>query len=177
MVSGDPLNGLLWPEEKISPWSCSEQILGHRARLKAQDGYKRSHGLQLLTSGLVVFFFFFPFFMVQNIFAHVLNYSTAIAEFTIWTRLRGKEGFPGGSGGKEPACRAGDEGRSEFEPWVGKIPWRRAWQPTAAFLPGESHAQRSLVSYTPQDCKKLDTTEVTEHAHTVVKNLPVMQET
>ena len=33
------------------------------------------------------------------------------------------------------------------------------------------------MSYTPQDCKKLDTTEVTEHAHTVVKNLPVRQET
>ena len=35
------------------------------------------------------------------------------------------------------------------DPWVGKIPWRRAWQPTPVFLLGESHAQRSLVGYSP----------------------------
>ena len=33
-------------------------------------------------------------------------------------------------------------GRPGFDPWVGKIPWRRAWQPTPVFLPGESHGQR-----------------------------------
>ena len=36
-------------------------------------------------------------------------------------------------------------GKPEFHPWVGKIPWRSAWQPTPVFLPGESHGQRSLV--------------------------------
>ena len=36
-----------------------------------------------------------------------------------------------------------------FDPWVGKIPWRRAWQPTPVFLPGESHGQRSLAGYSP----------------------------
>ena len=36
-----------------------------------------------------------------------------------------------------------------FDPWVGKIPWRRAWQFTPVFLPGESHGQRSLVGYSP----------------------------
>ena len=39
--------------------------------------------------------------------------------------------------------------RYRFSPWVGKIPWRRAWQPTPVFLPGESHGQRSLVVYSP----------------------------
>ena len=43
--------------------------------------------------------------------------------------------------------------------WVGKIPWRRAWQPTPVFLPGESHGQRSLVGYSPWGCKESDTTE------------------
>ena len=47
-------------------------------------------------------------------------------------------GFPGDSIGKESTCNAG-------EPWVGKIPRRRKWQPTPVFLPGESHGQRSLV--------------------------------
>ena len=36
-----------------------------------------------------------------------------------------------------------------FDPWVGKIPWRREWQPTPAFLPGKSHGQRSLAGYSP----------------------------
>jgi len=41
-----------------------------------------------------------------------------------------------------PACR-----RPEFDPWVGKIPWRRKWLPTPVFLPGEFHRLKSLVSY------------------------------
>ena len=35
--------------------------------------------------------------------------------------------------------------RRGFDPWVGKITWRRAWQPTPGFLPGESHGQRNLA--------------------------------
>ena len=37
--------------------------------------------------------------------------------------------------------------------------WRRKWQPTPVFLPGESHGHRSLVGYSPRGCKELDTTE------------------
>ena len=44
--------------------------------------------------------------------------------------------------------------RRRFDPWVGKIPWRRERQPTLEFLPGESHGQRSLAGY-----KESDTTE------------------
>ena len=39
--------------------------------------------------------------------------------------------------------------RPGLDPWVGKIPWRRKWQPTPVFLPGESHGQRSLAGYSP----------------------------
>ena len=42
---------------------------------------------------------------------------------------------------------------------VGKIPWKRKWQPTPVFLPGESHGQRSLVGYNSWGLKELDTTE------------------
>ena len=45
---------------------------------------------------------------------------------------------------KTPPANAGDLRRG-FDPWVRKIPWGRAWQPTPVFLPGESHGQRSLV--------------------------------
>ena len=48
-----------------------------------------------------------------------------------------------------------------FDPWVGKIPWRREWQPTPVFLPGEFHGQRSLVGYSPWGRTESDTTEVT----------------
>ena len=50
-------------------------------------------------------------------------------------------------------------GRPGFHPWVGKIPWRRKWQPTEVLLPGESHGRRSLVGYSPRRHKELDTTE------------------
>ena len=53
--------------------------------------------------------------------------------------------------------------RPGFDPWVGKMPWRREWQPTPVFLPGESHGQRSLVGHSPQGCKESDTTEVPQH--------------
>ena len=48
--------------------------------------------------------------------------------------------------------------RCRLDPWVGKTPLRRAWQPTPAFLPGEYHKQRSLVGYSPWRCKEWDTT-------------------
>ena len=47
--------------------------------------------------------------------------------------------------------------RPGFDPWVGKIPWRREWLPTPVFLPGESVGQRSLVNYSPWDHSELDT--------------------
>ena len=49
--------------------------------------------------------------------------------------------------------------RHRFDPWVGKIPWRRAWQSTPVFLPGESHRQRSLLGYSPRGSKESDMTE------------------
>ena len=51
--------------------------------------------------------------------------------------------------------------RRRFDPWVGKIPWRRAQQPSLVFLPAESHGQRSLASCSPLGRKESDTTEAT----------------
>ena len=49
--------------------------------------------------------------------------------------------------------------RYRFDPWVGKIPWRRKWQPTPVLLPGKFHGRRSLVGYSPWGHKESDTTE------------------
>ena len=68
-------------------------------------------------------------------------------------------GFAGGASGKESVCQCRRCRRCEFDPWVRKIPWRRKWQPTPVFLPGESHGQRSLVGYGLWGGKELDTTE------------------
>ena len=69
-------------------------------------------------------------------------------------------GSPGGSAVKNPPANARDL-RHGFDPQVGKIPWRRAWQLTPLFLPGESHGQRSLAGYSPWAYKESDMTEVT----------------
>ena len=57
---------------------------------------------------------------------------------------------------KNLSANAGELG---FDPWVRKIPWKRAQRPTAVFLPGESHRQRGLAGCSPRGCKELDTTE------------------
>ena len=59
-------------------------------------------------------------------------------------------GFPGGASSKEPVCQGRRPKRWGFDPWIRKIPWRRAWQPAPVFLPGESLGQRSPeVDYGP----------------------------
>ena len=68
-------------------------------------------------------------------------------------------GFLGGMSGKEPACHYRRHKTCRFDPWVGKVPWSRAWQTTLVFLPGESPGQRSLAGYSPWGRKELDTTE------------------
>ena len=59
------------------------------------------------------------------------------------------QGFPGDTNVKEPACQCRRRKRFRFNSWVRKIPWRRAWQRTSVFLPGEFHGQRSLTGYNP----------------------------
>ena len=70
--------------------------------------------------------------------------------------------------GKEATCQSRRHKRwkrSTFDPWVGKISWRRKWQPTLIFLPGKLHGQRSLVGYSPWGCKESKRTEPT-HTYT-----------
>ena len=57
--------------------------------------------------------------------------------------------FPGGTCDKELTCQCRKHKKSRFDPWVGKISWKRKWQPTPVFLPGKSHGQRSLEGYHP----------------------------
>ena len=65
-----------------------------------------------------------------------------------WTRLK-QLSSSSSSSGTEPTCQYRRHKRSPSNPRVGKILWRRKWQPTPVFLPGESHGQRSLAGYSP----------------------------
>ena len=83
--------------------------------------------------------------------------SDHLASFKLWPV------FLGGTSGKESTCQCRRHNRSWFDPWVGKIFWRKAWQPTPVSLLGESHGQRGLVGYIPQHRKESDMTEGSQH--------------
>ena len=70
--------------------------------------------------------------------------------------IEGSLGFPGGSVVMTPSANAR---RWRFDPWVGKIHWRRKWQPTPVFLPEKSHRQRSLAGCSSKGRKESDTTK------------------
>ena len=62
---------------------------------------------------------------------------------------------------KNATANAGEVKRPGFDPWVGKISWRRKWQSSPVFLSRESYGQRSLAGYHPLGCKESDMTEAT----------------
>ena len=74
----------------------------------------------------------------------------------LWKVLQFASDFPGGSDGKASAYNAERPG---FDPCVGRILWRRNWQPAPVLSPGKSHGRKSLVGYSPWGCKESDTTE------------------
>ena len=74
-------------------------------------------------------------------------------------------GLPWWLSGKECTCQCRRPKTCGFDPWVRKIPWRRAQQPTPVFLPGESHGQRSLAGYSSYGRKGSDMPAATWHAH------------
>ena len=75
-------------------------------------------------------------------------------------------GFPGGTSNKETTYQCRRHKRRGFDPWVRKIPWKRAWQSTAVFLPRESHGQRSVVATVHGVAKSL-----TAHTHIIFSPL------
>ena len=61
----------------------------------------------------------------------------------IYTHTYIHTGIPKWLSSKESACQFRRHRRREFDPWVGKIAWRKGWQPTPIFLPGKFHGQRT----------------------------------
>ena len=87
-------------------------------------------------------------------------------------------GIPRWFSAKESACQCRRRRSHGFDPLVGKVSWRRKWQPTPIFLPGKFHGERSLASCSPWGRKGSDTTEhVPIHAHCLRKQLESESET
>ena len=86
-----------------------------------------------------------------------------------WGLLCAKWGFPGGSVDKEsPVVQ-----ETPLDSWVGKIPWRKKWQPTPGFLTGDYHRKRSLVGYSPWGRKRFrHIWSYLAHTHTYAKYYP-----
>ena len=78
------------------------------------------------------------------------------------------KGLPWWLSGKEPACQCRRHG---FHLWVGKIPWRRKWQPTPVFLSGKSHGQRSLASYSSWGRKRVGNDLTTKRQQQYIKRV------
>ena len=73
--------------------------------------------------------------------------------FNFWSEYTdSKLWLPRRLSGKESSCQCG---RLRFDPWVGKIPWRRKWEPSPVLLTGKSHGQRSLAGSSPCGCKRV----------------------
>ena len=77
---------------------------------------------------------------------------------------------------KNPPANAGDMRGAGSIPGSGRSPWRRAWQPTPVFFPGESHGQRSLVGYSPWGHKESNTTEVISSHPRIMWLIGVLEE-
>ena len=82
-----------------------------------------------------------PFYSYRCEMLHRITIRLILIELDMTERLSlSLWGFPSGSAGKESAC---DVGRPGFDPWVGKVLWRREWLPTPVFWPGEFHGLSS----------------------------------
>ena len=75
------------------------------------------------------------------------------------------KGLPTWNSGKESTCQ---HRRHRFTCWGGKSPWRRAWQPTPASLPGKSRGQRSLAGCSPWGRKQMYTTDMYTHVYSLL---------
>ena len=80
--------------------------------------------------------------------------------------------FPAGAVVKNLPANAGDSRDTVLIPVLGKIPWKRQWQPTTIFLPREFHGQRTLAGYSPWGCKESDTTRLGYSVNKLTKMLP-----
>ena len=91
------------------------------------------------------------------------------------THIYINKSYYGGASGKKKkknlSANARRHKRHGFDPWVEKIPWRRAWQPTPVFLPGESHGQRSFGRLQSTGLQRVRHMHVSVRMHACIENM------
>ena len=108
----------------------------------------------------------FDLLAIQGSLRSLLQHHSLKAS-SLWCSAFFMVGFPGGSDIKS-VCLQGR--RPGFDPWVGKVPWRRKRQLTPVLLPGKFHGRRSLVGYSPWGCKESDMTEQLHNQQPIYSN-------
>ena len=116
---------------------------------------------------LQLYFYFISFYLLYILFLFCIN--IFLWSF-FYSRYARGSGFSGSSSGKEPDSQCRRHERLRFDPWVRKIPWRRAWQPTPVFLPEQSHGQMSLAGCSSWCHTELDMIQVTACRHTSARS-------
>ena len=107
----------------------------------------------------------FPYMLLEDIEYSSLCYTVGIHRLSILYILQYIWASQAALAVKNIPASASRHKRGRFDPWVGKIPWGRVWQPTPVFLPGESHGQRSLMGY-----GRTRLTQPCTHMHSVYVN-------
>ena len=115
--------------------------------------------------GVIIILFFLPeskavaSWPADHQYSHVSVYFGELLEVFILTFFHPPKELVKTSLVAQMVKRLSTMRRPGFNPWFGKIPWRRKWQSTPVLLPGISHGQRSLVGYSPRGRKESDMTE------------------
>ncbi|XP_070145515.1 uncharacterized protein [Ovis canadensis] len=145
------VKGLLASEHRARPHrmlslffskACAQTEQRAEVAVSSQEGFEESVDvLPCIFSILVSRLFIYDSILISRFWI--------IFTIIIWNSLSALSiyGFPGGTNGTGSTCQCRRCKRCRFDPWVGKIPWRRKWQPTPVFLPGEFHRQRSLLYF------------------------------
>ena len=118
-------SGILWERE-------------NKGRMGILKGVNKFKALSSSSLSVFIYWYVYQSLMIKDLRARLgvgggVKYSNAEK---VWNfqALKIKQSFPGDVSGKEPACQCRRTKRLGFHPWVRKIPWRRAWQPSPSIL-------------------------------------------
>ena len=128
----------------IQWWYCLEQLPELEKSLGKNSTFLRMLPRSFFSRCLSLHIFFKIYILKDTISYIPLIIHFNVSLSLILNKFNHLNGLPRWLSGKESACHCK---RHRFNPWVGKIPWRRIWQPTPVSLPGKRRGQRSLVGY------------------------------
>ena len=136
---------------RVTGLLCIDPIETHTHKHRCLNQLRRPQSWRVIAAEVCLLKVLEAGMYSMKVWAHLVS-----TEVSSWSADRcHPTGLPWWHRRKEPACSAGGP---RFDPWVGKIPGRRKWEPTPVFLPGKPHGQRSLEGYSSQGRKELDAT-------------------